>query len=79
MPNRCPNPRSWECVLNCKYWDVEGTTTLDQKELLAVCVYPELKSYALIVSGTSACNKWKTREPVDPEAKAYSKLGEKSE
>jgi len=64
--------------LNCKYWDVEGTTTLAQKEQLAVCVYPALKPFALIVSGTSACNKWAERENVDPEAKAYSKQGEQS-
>ncbi len=65
--------------LNCKYWDAEGTLTLDHKGQLAVCILPALKPYALIVSGTSACNKWKARENIDPQAKAYSKLGEKSE
>ena len=64
--------------LNCKYWDVDGTTTLEQKEQVAVCVYPELKPYGLVVSGTSACNKWAERAQVDPQAKEYSKQGEKS-
>ncbi|PQV62407.1 hypothetical protein B1R32_1395 [Abditibacterium utsteinense] len=63
--------------LNCKFWDAEGTTTLSQKEQVAVCIFPALKPFALIVSGTSACNKWKERESVDPDAKAFSKQGEK--
>lgn len=64
--------------LNCKYWNVEGILKLDLKEHLAVCIYPELKPYALIVSGISACNKWVARPEVDPGAKAYSKQGEQS-
>ncbi len=71
-----PNAEKLGMCLNCKYWSAEGTLTLDKKEHLAVCVYPELKPYALIVSGTSACNKWAERANVDPEAKAYSKQGE---
>lgn len=62
--------------LNCSYWDVEGQTSLEQKQHLARCVYPSLQPFALVVSGTSACNKWKERENVDAEAKAYSKQGE---
>lgn len=73
-----PESEKLGMCLNCKYWDVEGTTTLTQKEQVAVCVHPALKSYALIVSGTSACNKWVVRDVVDPQAKAYSKQGEKS-
>ncbi len=62
--------------LNCSFFDVEGQTVLAQKEKLAHCVQPALLPFALIVSGTSACNRWKERETVDPEAKEYSKQGE---
>ncbi len=71
-----PQPDDLGMCLNCKYWDVEGTPKLDIKEEVAVCVLPELKPFALIVSGTSACNKWKEREHIDPDAKAYSKQGD---
>lgn len=71
-----PDADKMGMCLNCKYWEVEGTTTLEQKELVARCVYPELKSYALIVSGTSACNKWAKRPQVDRQAEKYSKQGE---
>ena len=74
--NELPEADALGMCLNCKYWDVEGTTTLEQKQQLAICVYPALKPYALIVSGTSACNKWTARNHVDPEAEAYSKQGE---
>lgn len=73
-----PEAEKLGMCLNCKYWNVEGTTTLEQKQSVAVCVYPALKSYALIVSGTSACNKWATRPNVDPQAKEYSKQGEQA-
>ena len=73
-----PEAEKLGMCLNCKYWNVEGTTTLGQKEHVAVCIYPELKPYALIVSGTSACNKWAARQNVDPQTKAYSKQGEQS-
>jgi hypothetical protein len=73
-----PDADKMGMCLNCKFWDVEGTTTLEQKQLVAVCVYPELKPYALVVSGTSACNKWAARPNVDPQAKEYSKQGEQS-
>ncbi len=71
-----PDADKMGICLNCKYFDVEGQTTLDQKQQLAHCVYPALIPFALIVSGTSACNKWAERENVDPDAKAYSKQGE---
>ncbi len=73
-----PEAEKLGMCLNCKHWNVEGVLQLDIKEHLAVCIYPELKPYALIVSGTSACNKWAERSNVDPEAKAYSKQGEQS-
>lgn len=73
-----PDAEKLGMCLNCKYWDVEGATTLDQKQNVALCVYPALKPYALIVSGTSACNKWAERENVDPQAKQYSKQGEQA-
>ncbi len=43
---------------------------------LAQCVYPALKEYALIVSGSSGCNKWANAENSAPDAKAYAERGE---
>jgi len=43
---------------------------------LALCVQPELKAYALVVSGSSACNRWKEKPDAGPEAKAHAERGE---
>jgi len=71
-----PHSEDIGMCLNCSFWEVEGQTHLEEKEELAPCIYPDFIPLALIVSGTSACNKWKERDEVDPAAKAYSKIGE---
>lgn len=71
-----PDADKMGLCLNCSFWEVEGQTVLAQKDRLARCVHPALKPFALVVSGTSACNKWKERKNVDPAAKEYSKQGE---
>lgn len=62
--------------LTCKYWDVEQARLTAIKEHVSRCVHPDLKPYALIVSGTSACNVWKKKDGVEEAAVAYSKIGE---
>ena len=43
--------------LTCKYWQVEDTRMEAQSPLVAVCVQPELKDFALVLSGSSGCDK----------------------
>lgn len=61
--------------LTCRYWDVEEHRTPDIAARVSRCLQPELKNYALIVSGSSACNKWQEKPDVAPEATAYAKHG----
>jgi len=62
--------------LTCKYWDVEEARSESLTAQLALCVQQELKPFALIVSGSSGCNKWAEKPAIEPEAKAYAKRGE---
>lgn len=64
--------------LTCSYWQVEEARGKELIGRLALCIQPELETYALIVSGSSACNKWKEKTPIKAEAKAYAKQGEES-
>jgi hypothetical protein len=40
--------------------------------MVGLCVQPELKDFALIVSGSSACNHWNEKPDAGPAAKAYA-------
>ena len=62
--------------LTCKYWHMEEERHEAHTSKLAQCVYPALKEYALIVSGSSGCNKWANAENSAPDAKAYAERGE---
>lgn len=62
--------------LTCKYWKVEEYRTEAIVPLVALCIQPQLKPYALIVSGGSACNKWSEKPNKEPEAAAYAERGE---
>ncbi len=64
--------------LTCRYWDVEQARKPSLTERLALCVQPGLAAFALIVSGSSACNSWQERPGVDAEAKAYAEKGEQA-
>lgn len=62
--------------LTCKYWQVEEYRTEAIVNRVALCVQPELAPYALIVSGSSGCNKWVAKPKKEPEAGAYAERGE---
>ena len=62
--------------LTCAYWKADSSRAETDVPLLALCVQPQLKDYALIVSGSSGCNKWKEYPEVGREAKAYAERGE---
>ncbi len=64
--------------LTCRYWDVDEHRTPEITSRIARCMQPDLKNYALIVSGSSACNKWQEKPGIAPEATAYAKKGENS-
>lgn len=62
--------------LTCKYWDADTPRPESLTPMLALCIYPALKPYALIVSGSSGCNKWAEQPGAGDEAKAYAERGE---
>ena len=43
--------------LTCRFWQVEETRGEMITARLALCVQEDLRPYALIVSGSSGCNK----------------------
>jgi hypothetical protein len=61
--------------LTCAYWDAPAPRPETTAIKLAVCVQPQLKGYALVVSGSSGCNKWQEQPEAGPEAKAYAERG----
>ena len=61
--------------LTCAYWQAETPRTKAYVTQLALCVQPALKQYALVVSGSSGCNKWKEQPEAGPDAKAYAEQG----
>lgn len=73
-----PEKQNVGACLTCQYWAVETPRLEAVVQLVGLCVQPELKNYALIVSGSSACNKWKEQTEAGPEAKAYAERGEQA-
>ncbi len=62
--------------LTCHYWEAETPRAEAHVPKLALCVQSQLKPFALIVSGSSGCNKWKEHPEAGPQAKAYAERGE---
>ena len=62
--------------LTCKFWQVDETRKADQTPKLAVCVQPQLKDYALVVSGSSGCDKWVDYPDVTSDGREYAHRGE---
>jgi hypothetical protein len=62
--------------LTCKYWQVEETRAEAQAPKLSICVQPQLRDFALIVSGSSGCDKWQDAPSIAPDADAYAHKGE---
>ena len=62
--------------LTCAYWKADAPRTEAQTVKLGLCVQTQLKEYALVVSGSSGCNKWKEHPQAGDEAEAYAKKGE---
>jgi hypothetical protein len=62
--------------LTCKYWQVEDTRMESLTPLVAVCVQPQLKDFALVVSGSSGCDKWQDAPNVSDDAQRYAHRGE---
>ena len=70
-----PNKENVGACLTCKYWEQE-LRAVSQAELLAKCVQPQILPLGLLVTGSSACNKWMLMPNVAPEARAYAEQGE---
>ena len=59
--------------LTCRYWKAKGERMEPHNQLVALCVQPELALFELIVSGSSACNRWEKADSVSKNAELYSK------
>jgi|GEM_PF-1452857 len=64
--------------LTCSYWEVTEYRSEAIVQRVALCLHPALTPHALIVSGSSACNKWEAKPNKEPEAAAYAERGEES-
>jgi len=62
--------------ITCNWWNVEAPRPEDEIQMVGVCVQPQLQGYALIVSGSSACNKWKDKLDAGDAAHQYAQQGE---
>lgn len=62
--------------LTCTWWDAETPRTESEIVQVGLCIQPLLKPFALIVSGSSACNHWQKKQEAGASAEAYAKLGE---
>ncbi len=78
--------------LTCSYWAAEADETKtklihnlsdlptprpqEEIEMVGLCIQPQLKVFALIVSGASACNHWAKQPGVGEQAEQYAKRGE---
>lgn len=58
--------------ITCSFWNVETPRPQEEANMVGRCVLPELKGYALIVSGSSGCNQWAEQPDVGDEAKRYA-------
>lgn len=64
--------------LTCAYWEVTEYRDEAMAPKVALCLHPKLAPLALIVSGSSACNKWEAKPNKEPEAGAYAERGEEA-
>jgi len=64
--------------LTCSYWEVTEYRDEALATKVALCLHPKLVPLALIVSGSSACNKWVAKQDKEPEAGAYAERGEEA-
>jgi hypothetical protein len=71
-----PENKSVGACLTCAYWDAPTPRTEAMNPEVARCVQHDLKAYALLVNGSSACNKWEEHPKAGPDAKAYAERGE---
>lgn len=62
--------------LTCNWWDETAPRPAEEKDMVGLCVQPTLKGFALIVSGSSACNKWEKYPNAGQEAQDYSLHGD---
>ena len=61
--------------ITCSYWEVETPRPESETAKVGLCVQPSLKDYALIVSGSSACNKWHDKPEAGTAAHTYAEAG----
>jgi len=58
--------------ITCSYWNVETPRPETEAPMVGICVQPQLKDFALIVSGSSACNHWHDKPEAGADAHSYA-------
>ncbi len=61
--------------LTCKHWDAPTPRVEVMTREVAVCLYRDLRRYALLVNGSSACNQWEEHPDAGAEANVYADRG----
>lgn len=74
--NAFPRHDQIGACLTCKWWDTTEHRDESLVGRVALCVQEELKPFALLVSGGSACNRWEEKANKEPEAHAYASRDE---
>ena len=62
--------------ITCSFWEVETPRPAEEVDMVGLCVQPQLKDFALIVSGGSACNHWAKQDGAGNDAESYAHQGE---
>ncbi len=75
MSEPLPDAAKVGTCITCTFWNEEAPRPVEETKLVGRCVQPELKDYALVVSGASGCNHWLKQDGVGPEAEAYMQGG----
>ncbi len=71
-----PESEKVGACITCKWWNADAPRPRANVNQIAVCIYPQLKEYALLVSGSSGCNKWQEHPDAGAEAKQYAEQGQ---
>ena len=75
MSENLPGEQNVNTCITCSWWAAEAPRPAEEVKLVGLCVQPELKDYALVVSGASGCNHWAEQPNAGPEAKRYNEQG----
>lgn len=75
MAESLPEEQKVGACITCSWWAADAPRPLEETNLVGLCVQPQLKDFALIVSGSSGCNHWDEQPNAGADAKQYAEQG----